>query len=199
MSNFLGFLILKYFLSLGIHLIYNNILAAKSLLMYGSLDQKNKYLKGISTGEIKACFCYSEKDNGVDEARFNVIAKFDTNQSLYILNGKKSWTSILTNDENNANIKNNAVFVVFAKTENLSTDLKSNNTLNAFLVDKNTRGLTIKKQLKNYNGLNLYEIEFNNVELSSDCLLGSTASGHEISNKISENSYYFVGALCIGL
>jgi len=162
--------------------------------MYGSLDQKNKYLKRIATGELKACFCYSERENGVDEVGFNVNAKFDPNQSLYILNGKKSWTSILTNDENIAYIDNDAVFVVFVKTE---TE-ESNKTLSAFLVEKNTDGVTIKKQLKNYNGLNLYEIEFNNVKLSSDCLIGSASSGHEISNKIVENSRYLVGALCIG-
>ena len=31
--------------SLGIGLIYNNEIVAKSILMYGSDDQKNKYLK----------------------------------------------------------------------------------------------------------------------------------------------------------
>lgn len=185
--------------SIGMQLIYNNEIAAKSILTYGSLEQKNKYLKRIALGELKACFCYSELDNGVDESRFNVLSKLDDNQTGYILNGKKSWISMITNDEDNLHKDKDAVFVVFSRTNKSNNDENNDTALNAFLVESNTPGVTIKKQLTNYNGLNLYEIEFDNVKISNQNLLGTNDSGHEISNKIVENSRHFIGALCTGL
>lgn len=182
--------------SLGMQLIYNNEIAAKSILFYGSLEQKSKYLKRIASGDLKACFCYSEFDNGVDEARFNLESKLDENKKEYVLNGKKSWISMISNDEEN--YSNDAVFVVFSKT-NTGKDDENQSELNAFLVEKNTPGVTVKKQLTNYSGLNLYELEFRDVRIPAQCLLGTNGAGHEIANKIVENSRYLVGSLCVGL
>jgi alkylation response protein AidB-like acyl-CoA dehydrogenase len=183
--------------SLGMQLIYNNEVAAKCILMYGSMEQKNKYLKQIASGELKACFCYSEMNNGVDELRFKTEAKLDIKEQVFILNGKKSWVSMLSNDEDNSYKDRKAVFIVFCKTNALIEE--ENDTLNAFLVESNTPGLTVKKQLTNFNGLNLYEIELQDVRISNEGLLGNMSSGHEISNKIVENSRHFVGSLCLGM
>ena len=186
------------FPSLGMQLIYNNEIAAKCILMYGSAEQKDKYLKKIATGELKACFCYSEQNNGVDELRFIMEAKLDHNKSEYILNGKKAWISLLSNDEESSSFKEReAVFVVFCRTQALAGE--ENETLNAFLIESKTPGLTVKKQLTNFNGLNLYEIDLQDVRVSSENLIGAAGSGHEIANKIVENSRHFVGALCLGV
>ena len=178
--------------SLGINLLYNNEISAKLILLYGSKEQKDTYLKRISSGELKAAFCYSELNNGVDEAAFNATSTIDA-ESNFILNGTKSWVTLM--DE-----ASDAVFVVISKTISKNANSSEEDVvLNAFLVDKNTQGVTLKKQLTNFNGLSLYQIEFDNVKVSSKNLIGSNGSGHDISAKIIENTRYLTGAICVGL
>lgn len=71
------------FPSLGMGLIYNNEIAAKSILLYATTEQKDKYLKGISSGNINAGFCYSEIENGVDEVNFKTVARFNAQEVNY--------------------------------------------------------------------------------------------------------------------
>lgn len=183
--------------SLGISLIYNNEVAAKSILLYASAEQKDKYLKRIASGDLKACFCYSELDNGCDAVNFKTTARYNSQEKVYILNGSKAWVSMLSNEEDGMNVKQDSVFVVLCKTTNENIDEDA--SLNAFLVDKNTPGLIMNKQLSNFNGLNLYEIEFDNVILSEASLMGSEGSGYKISTKLNEISRHLVGAISIGL
>lgn len=72
-------------------------------------------------------------------------------------------------------------------------------SLSAFLIDSSIPGVTFTKQLTNFNGLNLYEINFENVKLTATDLLGIEGSGHDISTKLCESSRYLVGALSVGL
>ncbi|CAF0875016.1 unnamed protein product [Brachionus calyciflorus] len=177
--------------SLGLGLIYNNELAAKAILTYGTLEQKNKFLPQISRGEISAGFCFSEANSSVDVSRFELRARpdFVNDKKNYVLNGQKTWVSLLANDNLDA------VFITFAKTENDNGE----NSLNAFLIPKNTPGVSIEKVLDNKNGLNLYEINFREVKVSQENLLGANGNGFEISTKMLENSRHLIGAICTGL
>ncbi len=178
------------FPSLGMSLIYNNEVAAKAILLYGSSNQKTKLLNRISSGDLKASYCYGEFGNSVDPFNFNTIAKFNSEDNTYTLNGKKSWISLISDEAD-------SVFVVLAKS--FSDNNEADSVLNAFVIDKAIKGVKISKQLANFNGLNLYEVEFENVKLTKDDLLGVEGSGHDISMKLSENSRYLVGAVCVGL
>jgi acyl-CoA dehydrogenase family protein 9 len=183
------------FPSLAVNYIYSNEIAAKCILLFGSSEQKSKYLNRISSGEAKACYCYSEPDNGSDPARFNVIATVDKSSKNseidYVLNGKKSWIASLSNDPE----KNDLVFIVICKT--LESDKKE--CVNAFLIEKSTEGLEMSKIVSNNDGLNLYEVNLNNVKVSKRNLLGLPGMGFEIGNKVLENSRFLVGAICVGL
>jgi acyl-CoA dehydrogenase family protein 9 len=192
--------------SLGINLIYNNEIASKCVLYYGNKSQRDKYLPKLSSGELRLGFCYSEPDNGCDMANFNLISNIENKnlpeeQQKFILNGKKSWVTLMATDQmNDETIKSNLGLIVISKTLNtLDDDEDSKKSLNAFLIDANTDGIKINKKISNQNGLNLYEIEFKNVKIGNECLLGTHGSGFEISNKIIENSRYLVGAICISI
>lgn len=189
--------------SLGMSLVYNNEVAAKAILCYGSQEQKDKYLKMIASGQLRAGFCFSELNNGVDQANFYTIAKFNSNKKTYTLNGKKAWVSLFSNgDATNSDPTNSdSALVVLTKSVNsVGEDQDSESvSLNAFLVDSKTPGVKLSKQLSNFNGLNLYEVEFNDVELTESDLMGIDGSGHEIVSKINEGARYLVGSLCVGL
>lgn len=57
--------------------------------MYGTSEQKEKYLKRIARGELRAAFCYSEYNNGVDPGRFNLTARMDKEKKIFNLTAQK--------------------------------------------------------------------------------------------------------------
>lgn len=128
---------------------------------------------------------------------------FNASKKTYTLNGRKAWVSLFSNgDATNSDPANSdSALVVLAKSINsVGEDQDSESvSLNAFLVDSKTPGVKLNKQLSNFNGLNLYEVEFNDVELTEGDLMGIDGSGHEIVSKINEGSRYLVGSLCVGL
>jgi len=178
------------FPSLGMSLIYNNEVAAKAILLYGTTDQKNKYLNRMSSGDLKASFCYSEFANSVDPLNFSTTASLNNEDGTYTLNGKKSWVSLIADEAE-------SVLVVLAKS--FSEKSEEDAVLNAFVVERATQGVKLNKQLTNFNGLNLYEVEFDDVKLTKENLLGVEGSGHDISTRLCENARYLVGAVCVGL
>ncbi|MFL5812373.1 MAG: acyl-CoA dehydrogenase family protein [Bdellovibrionia bacterium] len=63
----------------------------KALLLFGSDDQKNKYLPRLASGELIACYCLTEPGSGSDAASIKTTAKLSDDGKHYILNGNKLW------------------------------------------------------------------------------------------------------------
>jgi len=183
--------------SLGINLIYNYEIATRMLLYYGNQEQKEKYLPLIARGELKVAFCYSESENGCDSERFKLTSS-TSGVDEFILNGKKSWVSILTSDASDLTKRHDILLIVLSKIQSKELEDESKG-LNAFLVDSSVSNVHINKQHSNEHGLNLYEVVFDNAQLTSKHLLGAIGNGFEISNRIVENTRHCVGALCVGM
>src|SRR5216684_3863624 len=76
------------------------------LLAFGNMEQKNRYLKRLASGEILGSFCLTEAAAGSDAAGIQATAKHDGD--VYRLNGAKTWVT-------NGSVA--GVFIVFAKTD----------------------------------------------------------------------------------
>lgn len=123
---------------LAMHLIYSNEIAAKSIRVYGNDKQREKYLKRLNGGELRAGFGYSEINSGMDASRFTLKAtRSASNSDVYLLNGSKCWVSLLTSTANRSD-NGDFVLVVVAKT---IQDLDDKLSLTAFIVDANTPGI----------------------------------------------------------
>ena len=70
------------------------MLAALTLLAHGSHDQKQKYLRGILTGEDQWCQLFSEPGSGSDLA--GATTRADLRGDEWIINGQKSGTPVPT-------------------------------------------------------------------------------------------------------
>jgi acyl-CoA dehydrogenase family protein 9 len=63
----------------------------KALLLFGSDDQKKKYLPRLAAGELIACYCLTEPGSGSDAASIKTTARLSDDGKHYILNGNKLW------------------------------------------------------------------------------------------------------------
>ena len=113
---------------------YRSMMSVQSSLVmypiyvYGSEEQRRKYLPGLAAGELIGCFGLTEPDAGSDPGGMKTTArKVDGG---YVLNGAKMWIS-------NAPIAD--VFVVWAKSE------AHGGKIRGFVLDKGMKGLTAPK------------------------------------------------------
>lgn len=61
--------------------------------MYGTKEQKEKYLPQVTTGGVYAAFCLTEPSAGSDAASIKCRAVKSADGKHYILNGSKIWIS----------------------------------------------------------------------------------------------------------
>src|SRR5207244_7795060 len=80
-------------------------LGSGAISLFGTLDQKKKYLPAVAKGEAIAAFALSELNAGSDVAAMQCEARRDGDS--YVLSGDKTWIS-------NGGIAD--VYVVFART-----------------------------------------------------------------------------------
>ena len=100
------------------------------ILLFGSEEQKKKYLPGIAAGKTIAAFGLTEANAGSDALGMKTTAVLDGNE--YVLNGTKQW---ITNGENAQ------VYTVFAKTN----PAKGARGITCFIVEKGTPGFSFGK------------------------------------------------------
>jgi glutaryl-CoA dehydrogenase len=95
---------------------------------YGSEDQRQKYLPGLSSGELIGCFGLTEPDAGSDPAGMKTYAKKQGDG--YVISGSKTWIS---------NSPFADVFVVWAKSEEHGGGIRG------FVLEKGMEGLSAPK------------------------------------------------------
>ncbi|XP_035440206.2 glutaryl-CoA dehydrogenase, mitochondrial [Spodoptera frugiperda] len=66
-------------------------LAMGAIYMYGSEEQKQKYLPRMATGELVGCFGLTEPNFGSDAGGLVTRAKYDAKSKTYVLSGSKTW------------------------------------------------------------------------------------------------------------
>jgi alkylation response protein AidB-like acyl-CoA dehydrogenase len=139
------------------------------LLMYGTEQQKNKYLPGLCDGRLIGANGTSEPKAGSDAFSMQTHAVKDGNG--YVLNGKKIFVT-------NAPVAD--LFVVYAT---LDPTLRASGIC-AFVIEKGTAGLNVGPA-KDKMGLRtavMAELSFDNCRLPTDALLGREGRGAEIFN-----------------
>jgi len=68
-----------------------NIFGLNPIVVFGTEEQKQRFLPPLIAGEEKACFAVTEPDVGLDTTRLKTRAMRDGNG--YVIHGRKIWTS----------------------------------------------------------------------------------------------------------
>lgn len=137
------------------------------ILLYGSEEQKKKYLPRIATGELMASYCLTEPDAGSDANSGKTTARLSEDGKSYILNGQKMWIS-------NAGFAD--LFIVFARIED-------DKYISAFLVDKGTPGLTMNEEEDKLGirASSTRQVFLNDVQVPLENMLSDRGNGFKIA------------------
>ncbi len=137
-----------------------------SLMIYGTDEQKKKYLPLIASGEPDGVWCtgYSEPDAGSDFASIRTQAVRD--KDGYVINGQKIWTSAA----------HRARWMWLAAVTDPNAD-KKHRGISIFIVDMKSKGITVNP-LINYTGYHIFnEVFFDDVRIAPGDLVGEENRG----------------------
>jgi alkylation response protein AidB-like acyl-CoA dehydrogenase len=163
----------------------NISLVAKTILKWGTEEQKQKYVPGIANGEIFGCYGLTEPDSGSDAAGMKSTAVKDGDD--YIISGNKMWITHADVSE---------VSIVFAKTDKD----KGARGITGFLVEKDTPGFT-PQPIHEKIGLRAQdtgELIMDGVRVPKEAMLGPEGKGFAVAMSALDNARFTVSAGCIG-
>jgi len=136
---------------------------AKLLQDYGTAAQKEKYLKRMATGELRATMALTEPGGGSDLQNMRTVARPDG--SSYRVNGSKTWIS---------NARRSGLIALLCKTDPEASP--AHKGVSILLVDKEEVGdrLTISRDLPKlgYKGVESCELVFEDMVVPGDAVLG---------------------------
>lgn len=156
------------------------------ILLYANDEQKKKYLPDIAAGRKLAAFCITEAEAGSDAGSIKTTAKKDGDH--YVLNGTKQWIT---------NGGEAEIYTVIAMTDKA----KGARGASAFIVEKNTPGLTFgKKENKlGIRGSATREVIFTDCRIPKENLLGREGLGFIVAMKTFDHSRPGVAAQAVGI
>ncbi len=171
----------------GVALTYAaNALGAMPILLYGSDEQKSKYLPSIASGERLTAFGLTESGAGSDAGAIKTTATPEGNE--YVINGTKQFMT---------NGGEAEIYTVIA----LTNPAKGSRGASAFIVEKDTPGFTFGKKEKKM-GIRTSatrELVFRNCRVPKENLIGKEGMGFLVTMKTLDTSRPGVAALAIGL
>ncbi|MFN4079916.1 MAG: acyl-CoA dehydrogenase family protein [Saprospiraceae bacterium] len=153
------------------------------ILYFGTEEQKQKYLPGMCSGDIKAAYCLTEPGSGSDALNAKTRADLSPDGAHYILNGQKMWIS-------NAGFAD--VLIVFAKIDG--------EKFTGFIVDAKTPGVTLgaEEDKMGIKGSSTRQVFFENAKVPTENVLGEIGKGHLIAFNALNIGRYKLGVMCMG-
>ncbi len=152
---------------------HQSIGVPQPLLLFGTEEQKRKYLPGFRTGEISA-FALTEPDVGSDPARMKTMATPVDNGASYILNGEKLWCT-------NGPVAD--VMVVMAQTPPKIVGGKERKQITAFIVERKWPGIEVvhRCQFMGLHGIQNGLLRFKNVKVPKENILWKEGHGLKLA------------------
>ncbi len=163
-----------------------NGLGAIPIILFGSEEQKKKYLPPIGSGEKWAAFALTEPEAGSDAGNVQLKAKKDGDH--YIFNGNKIFIS---------NAGEADIYVVIVAT----APEKGIRGLSAIIVEKDTEGFSFGKE-EDKIGIRAAatrELVFTDCKVPTENLLGREGSGFMMAIKTFDQSRVGVGSQAVGI
>ena len=164
-----------------------NKLGSLPVLLAGTEEQKQLWLRPLAAGDALFCYALSEREAGSDVASMRTRAVRDGDG--WVLNGTKCWIT---------NAGEGDSYIVFAVTDPQG---RRGQNISAFLVAKTDPGVSFGPSEKKLGikGSPTREVYLENVRLPADRLLGTPGEGMSIAMETLDHTRVTIAAQAVGI
>ncbi|MCD2172255.1 acyl-CoA dehydrogenase family protein [Rhizobium sp. C4] len=157
-----------------------------AILAGGSPEQKQKYLPGLASGDLRGALSLTEPQSGSDVAGIKTRARRDGNG--FRLNGSKIWCT-------------NAGMADFVLVAAKTGEDDERGKINLFIVDKGTPGFVVgrKEDKIGARGVPSHSLFFDNAYVPAENMLGDEQTGFRVAMAALNDSRPIIGARGVGL
>ena len=151
--------------------------------LFGTEEQKRKYIPGLSSGELIGAFALTEPEAGSDALNPSTTATLTEDGKYYLLNGSKQFIT-------NAGFAD--IVFSYAKVDG--------KFFTAFIVEQTWEGVSIdeEEEKMGMHGTSTRAYHFDDVKVPVENVLGEVGKGHVVALNALNMGRYKVGAVCIG-
>jgi len=162
-------------------------IGSQALVLFGTPEQKQKWLPGIASGDLIASFALTEPEAGSDAAGLKTKAVRDGDH--YILNGTKRYIT-------NANKAD--LFTVMARTNQDEPGAKG---VSAFIVERGTPGLSVGKPEKKMGqqGAHICDVIFENARVPAANMIAKEGEGFKVAMSVLDKGRLHISAVATGV
>ncbi len=157
-------------------------LGSGAISLFGSVEQRERYLPAVFSGEAIAAFALSEERAGSDVSALATRAR--RRNDGYVIDGEKCWIS-------NAGVAD--TYVLFARTGD-----DPSKGLSAFIVGAGAEGLAVGRSIRTIAPHPLGTLQFNGVHVPYSARLGEEGDGFRIAMATLDIFRATVGAAALG-
>jgi alkylation response protein AidB-like acyl-CoA dehydrogenase len=158
---------------------------SEPILLFGTEDQKQKWLPRLASGELLGAFALTEPASGSDAASLKTSAR--RNGAGYVLNGTKIFIT---------NVGHAGLYIVFARTGEEKAA-----GVSAFVVTSETPGLRVGQVFKKMglHGSPTGELVLEDVEVPAENRLGAEGQGFAIAMRALDSGRIGISGQALGI
>ncbi|MDD2463972.1 MAG: acyl-CoA dehydrogenase [Desulfobulbus sp.] len=173
--------------STGVTLSAHLSLCANPIYMFGTEEQKKKFLVPLASGEKLGGFGLTEPSAGSDAGGTKTTATKDGNE--WILNGSKIFIT---------NAGEAETYVVLARSDKSA---EKHRGISAYIVEKGTPGFSFGKKEKKMGirSSPTMELVFENCRIPADNLLGQEGQGFKVAMKTLDGGRIGIASQALGI
>jgi alkylation response protein AidB-like acyl-CoA dehydrogenase len=156
------------------------------ILLFGTEEQKQKYIPPLAAGEKLAAFALTEAGAGSDASAIQTTATKDGD--FYVLNGTKQWIT---------NGGEAEIYTVIAMTNKA----KGSRGATAFIIEKGTEGFSFgkKEDKMGIRGSTTRELVFSDCRIPRENVLGKEGQGFIITMRTFDYTRPGVASQAVGI
>jgi len=162
-------------------------IGSKGIVMYGSDEQKRRFLPAVAKGEMLAAYALTEPESGSDAASLRTRALWDAKRRVFVLNGSKRYIT---------NGGRAGLFTVFARHE-----VDGKDRISAFIVTRDMPGVATGRDEEKLGlkGSSTTDLTFQETPVPEANLLGEPGRGFKYAMEILNDGRVSLAAGSVGV
>lgn len=161
-------------------------LSTEAILLGGKEEQKKRFLGRMTESYRSGCYCFTGREAGTDNAVMRTTAKKVGDK--YVTNGSKCY------------ISNGQYADLLCLFTTIHRSL-GNKGICCFVVPRDTPGISVGRieDKMGHRALNVAELFFEEMELSSENLIGKEEEGFKLAMMALDRGRVNITAICMGI